>query len=268
MQIPWDVYSLWSGLGAGEEPARAGDPKTPACPSEQELFSLLPSASALRVAMPAFPVASTAVPGPPPELAWGTAAALGALVAAEAVGFGNSHAELSCSRPAVPMGVFGTAALVTELCCDGLVASVPTASVLLAVTPVAVGLLSIMNPICGARPFSPGAGGALVGLWDAPLSPRGSAAGRGVTMLGPEPAAATVSVVALGAGPAGLSSSRAKSVLFLISGAMVSARGSTTSPATQQTHLEMGPQTGGGGSGAWPGNGTEATQAPRAALQK
>lgn len=131
------------------------------------------------------------------------------------------------------MGTFGRAASATEPCGDGLVPSVPAASALLGVTPMAVGLLSLLEPISGARPFSQGVGGALVGLWDACLSRRGSAAGRSVMVLDSGSAAATVPVVAVGAGPAGLPSSRVKSVVFLISGAMVSVRGSTISPATQ-----------------------------------
>lgn len=122
------------------------------------------------------------------------------------------------------------------------------------VTSVAIGVLSLLKLICGARSSSQGAGGALVGLWDTCLPP--GAAGNSV-----------MRVVTVAAGPAGLLSSRAKSVLFLISGAMVSVRGSTTWPAPQQTHPEWGLK-GQGGTRAWSENGSEATPPPMAASQK
>lgn len=148
-------------------------------------------------------------------------------------------------------------------------AAVPMASALLGVTLTAMGLLSLLKAIFGAKPFCQRVGGALVGLWDARLSLKASAAGRRVVAPDVRPAAATVPVVAVGAGPAGLlPSSGARSVLVFISGATVLVRGSTISPATQKTHPEMGPETGEGGTRAWPENGTEGAQPPMAALQK
>lgn len=278
---PLNIYSLWSmagpgvGLGAREAPGKARDPRTPVYFSDQELFSIPISTCALRVVLRvgtlASPVAGRTVPGPPWELAWGTPKAVWLLVVAEAVWFGNtSNGDLSCSCPAVPMGASVRAATrcnalgeasTTELCCDGLMAthcSVFIDSSLLAVTPVAVGLLSPPKTTCGARPFSKGTGGALVGEWpwSISLSPRGSAAERCTEVLISESTSATISVVS----GEGLTSSGADSVLFVTSGAIVSVRGSTISPATQQVHVEMGPQTGCGGTRVWPENRTETSQ--------